>query len=274
MRSLIFILSVGSCIFFGSLGAFAQVVATVDGETITLSELNAQYQQALKTPLAANIRPTKKQILQDLIRYKLGLKLAKKQGIENDKAFKEKVRQELYKAFLERNLAKKVEAIKVTKNDMKAYNEKRPQIRTSHILIRIPIDATPSQMEEIKKRVSSIYKKVIGSKRPFSELAKIYSEDEITKPFGGDIGYQSSITIHPSYYRAALKLKKGQISKPVRSRFGFHIIYKHDTRSYELANKEYLRIAVFEEKRKNVFDRFFKKELNKVSVSINENLIK
>jgi len=140
---------------------------------------------------------------------------------------------------------------------MREYYKDNPEVRTSHILIEVAPGATKQQRETAKKRAEEIYAEVKKSKRPFEELVKLYTDDSLTKDFGGDIGFQSRVTLVPTYYDAAIGMKKDQIKGLIESRYGFHIIKLTDRRSYSSANKRQIRAAVFDQKRKKLFDQYF-----------------
>ena len=69
-------------------------------------------------------------------------------------------------------------------------------------------------------------------------------------------------------------MKKNEIAGPVRTLYGYHIVKLTDTRAYQNANKKQLRAAVFDQKRKIIFDRYFKKLKSKYKVSKNTSLVK
>ena len=132
--------------------------------------------------------------------------------------------QALYRGLLEKELGKKVQESQVSESEMKAWYSKNPQIRVSTILIEVKPGATAAQREEAKKRASEILSEVKSSKRTFEELVRLYSDDSMTKNLGGDVGWQSRITLNPAYYEAALKLKLGEVTPQlVEVPFGFHI---------------------------------------------------
>ena len=211
-------------LLFWSPPVWAKIVAKVGQMNITLKEFQSEYQRAKKATSHLSVAPTPEQFLEDMIRFKVGLQEAKKQKIQRLPQVKLKMQQELYKALLEVKLAKKVEGIKVKKSEVSEFYKRFPNIRTSHILIRFPLNATPAQISEARTRAKSIYSKIIKSKRPFYELVQLYSDDELTKPVGGDLGFQSVINLHPNYYKTAKNLKPGQTGGPLRTRYGFHII--------------------------------------------------
>lgn len=248
----------------------ANVVAQVGATKITLKEFNKKYKEIKRT----SINPPKPEVfLEDLIRFEVGVQEAKKKKLEKDPVVIERFKQELYKAYVEKSIGKKVEGIKVTTAEMRRFYKKNPELRTSHILIEFKPNATPQQISEAKKRAEEIYAEVKKSKRPFAELAKIYSDDNFSKANGGDIEYQTRITVAPTYYDAAVKMKVGQIKGLVRTLYGFHIIKLTGVKSYDNANKRRIRMAVFDQKRARIFNRFFNKLKSKYKIKKNTKLL-
>lgn len=259
-----------------SISAFAQkgsdVVATVGSKKITLDEFNKKYKEV--TSQVITNMPSRKLFLEDLVRYEIGLQEAKKRNLERDPIVQDRLNQELYKGLLEKELGQKVQESKVTEQEMKAYYAKNPQVRVSDILIEVKPGATPQQREEAKKRATEILGEVLKSKRPFEELVRLYSDDLTTKNLGGDIGWQSRLTLVPSYYDYTQRLKINEITPSlVETPFGFHIFKLTGKRSYEEATKREIRMAVFDEKRKALFDEFFTKLKKQYPVNVNSSLV-
>ncbi len=249
-----------------------KIVATVGTKKITLDEFNKKYSDVSKQ-VVTNM-PSKKIFLEDLIRYEIGIQEAKKKNIEKDPIFIDRMNQEIYKILLEKELGQKVQESQVTEAEMKAFYAKNPQIRISDILIEVKNGATAQQKEEAKKRALEILADVLKSKRPFEELARLYSDDLTTKNLGGDIGWQSRITLIPTYYEAALKMKMNQITDSlVETPFGFHIFKLTGRRTYEEATKREIRMAVFDEKRKIIFDQYFNGLKKKYTVDANPEIL-
>lgn len=250
------------CFQGSSITAFAapspesEVVAIVGNKKITLEEFNKKYDMVRSRAFNP---PTKAQLLEDLVRYEVGLQEAAKRNLEKDPMIQERIKEEIYKGFLEMELAAKVEKITVSDKEMEAYYKKNPEIRLSYILIDLKPGATPEQRAEAKKRAVEIYDEVKKSKRPFEELVKLYTDDSLTKPTGGDAGWQSRVTIPPSVYDAINDMKVGEIRGVIEVPFGFQIIKVTGRHSFENSNKKALRTAVFDEKRKDVFNEFFDK---------------
>lgn len=243
------------------------VVATIGEQNVTLDEFNKRYDEVRKQTLNA---PTRDAFLEDLIRYKIGLQEAAKRNIKEDPVIAERINQEVYKGLIEKELGKLVEAIKISEDDLKAYYSKNPEIRSSHILIEVKPTANVAEHAAGKKRAEEIFNNVKGSKKSFDELVNLYSDDTATKQAGGDIGWQTRLTLVPAYYNAAEKLKIGQVSGLVESEFGFHIIKATGKNTYDKSNKRQLRVAVFEEKRKAIFDKYFEKLKSSYKVKVNK----
>lgn len=247
-----------------------EAVAVVGTKKITVEEFNRKFNDVRN--MAVN-PPTKAQFLEDLVRYELGVQEAERRNLEKDPVVQDRMKQELYKALLEKELAERVNKIAVNEKEMEAYYKKNPEIRTSHILIELKPGATPEQRAEARKRATEIYEEVKKSKRPFEELVRLYSDDPLTKQTGGDVGYQSRITLVPSYYDAILAMKVGEIRGLIDTPFGFHIVKVTGRRSFDNANKRQLRAAVFDEKRKDIFNDYFDKLKKSYKIQTNPSLI-
>jgi len=263
-----------SLLFFG-LSAQAQkveeVLATVGAKKITLQDFNAKYSEVrAKAPINT---PTKKELLEDLIRYEVGAQEAEKKNLEKDPTVQERLRQELYKAYLEKELGQKVQSIQVSDKEMQDWYKGNPEVRLSHILIELKPGATAEQRAEALKRANEILDEVKKSKRSFEDLVKIYTDDPLTKTMGGDAGWQSRVTIMQNMYEAALNGKVGEIKGLVETQFGFHIIKITGRRSFENANKRQIRLAVYDLKRKQAFDQLFDKLKKQYTIKTNTSLI-
>ncbi len=247
------------------------IVAVIGNKSITLKEFNRRFDEIKNQSINP---PTKEQFLEDTIRYEMGVQEAEKKDVSKDPMVQERFRQELYKGLLEKELSAKIEKIKVTEDEMKAWYKENPEIRTRHILVELKPGASKEQRAEARKRAEEIYQEVKSSKRPFEELVRIYSDDPLTKQTGGDVGWQSRLTLVPAYYTAILKTKVGSISNLVETQFGFHIIKVEDFRSYESANSRQIRMAVFDQKRKSIFDEYFLNLKKSYAIKANAGLLK
>lgn len=254
---------------------FAQendVVATVGSKKITLQEFNKKYNEVKAQAFYAV--PDKKTFLEDLIRYEVGLQEAEKKKLEKDPIVQDRFKQELYKVLIEKELGQKVQGIQVTEKEQQEYYKQNPEIRSSHILIQYKTESTPAQIAEAKKRAVEIYEEVRKSQRPFEDLVRLYSDDPLSKQAGGDVGWQSRVTVVPTYYSAILGMKVGEIKGLIETQYGFHIIKVTGRRSYDNADKKQIKAAVFDEKRRVIFNKYFEDLKKQYSIKSNPNLLK
>lgn len=249
----------------------AEAVVTVGTKKVTLEEFNRKYNELKAQTINP---PTKAQFLEDIVRYEVGLQEALRRKLDKDPIVVDRMNQEMYKGLLEKDIGQTVQKIQVSDAEMKNWYKTNPEIRLSDILIEFKPGATPEQVAEAKKRATEIYDEVRKSKRPFEELVKLYSDDPLTKQAGGDVGWQSRVTLLPSYYEAASRMKVGEIKGLIETPLGFHIIKLTGRRSFEESNKRQVRTAVFDEKRKVVFDEYFEKLKKQFPIKVNSSLVK
>jgi peptidyl-prolyl cis-trans isomerase C/peptidyl-prolyl cis-trans isomerase D len=250
--------------------AESEVVATIGAKKITLEDFNKKYDQVRSRAFNP---PTKAQFLEDLVRFEVGLQEASKRNLEKEPIVQDRIKEELYKALVETELSARVDKITVSEKEMEAYYKKNPEIRLSYILVDLKPGATAEQRAEARKRAGEIYDEVKKSKRPFEELVKLYTDDVLTKPTGGDAGWQSRVTIPPSVYDAIVDMKVGEIRGVIPVPFGFQIIKLTGRHSFENSNKKALRTAVFDEKRKDLFNELFEKLKKSYTIKTNPKLI-
>ena len=100
--------------------------------------------------------------------------------------------------------------------------EQKKKVKARHILVRVPEGAPASQEAEAKAKAEALAERV--KKEPFAEVAKQASEDSATKDKGGDLGSFGPGLMAKPFEDAAFALKPGEISAPVRTRFGWHVI--------------------------------------------------
>ncbi|WP_035588378.1 peptidylprolyl isomerase [Hippea jasoniae] len=145
--------------------------------------------------------------------------------------------------------------VKVTDNDTLAFYNNHPdyfmvplRIKVAHILIAKKDNESDSKL---KAKAEKIYNMIISKKITFSEAAKKYSDDTYSKNVGGELGYVTKNMVVDKFWENIVKLKKGEISKPFKTRFGYHIakveyIQKPFKRAYKDVKKqieEYIKQA-------------------------------
>jgi peptidyl-prolyl cis-trans isomerase D len=131
-------------------------------------------------------------------------------------------------------------------------------VEARHILIRLPADAAAEAVEKARVKIQEI-QKMAREGKDFAELARQHSEDEGTQSQGGALGAFPREAMVQPFADAAFALQAGQISEPVRTRFGLHLIKVEKvnegrTRSFEEAQAEIRSLLMRERTRTLAYD--------------------
>jgi len=217
----------GSLLVASSLFA-GDVLAVVNGTKITKTEINnlLKPQHITYDKLPAQI---KKQVLDKVITEALLIQKAENSGVTKTKEYQEalsKVKKQLaLKVFLDQ----KAKSITVSDAEAKAFYDKNkeklfkqlPAVKARHILVK-----TKAEAEKIINELKKVPQSKLDS--TFAELAKKYSTGPSGK-MGGELGWFTKGRMIPAFSKVAFSLEKGTFSKtPVKTRFGWHVIYVQD----------------------------------------------
>ena len=102
------------------------------------------------------------------------------------------------------------------------------EVKASHIMKMVPADS----LDAVKHaQIDSIAKIVTGEN--FAEVAKAESEDRGSSVRGGELGWFGKGMMVKEFEDAAFSLKSGEISAPIRTQYGWHIVYKEDERGIQ-----------------------------------------
>lgn len=110
-----------------------------------------------------------------------------------------------------------------------AYHRMGQDIRAYHILLRVEPDADPADTLRAYKKLLGIKKK-IKTENDFRRYARMYSEDPSAKDNEGDLGYFNVFRMVYPFETAAYETDITEISDPVRTSFGYHLVYVRDKR--------------------------------------------
>jgi peptidyl-prolyl cis-trans isomerase C len=158
----------------------------------------------------------------------------------------EKIREDI-RAYLKQQAWVKEQikdAPKATDADAEEFYAKNPdqfkkpeQVRASHILLSVAADASEEVIKEKQKAATEIAARVKGGEA-FDKLATELSEDPSAKQNAGDLNFFTKEQMVPEFSTAAFGMKKGEISEPVKSQFGFHVIQVTDRKDAETMTLE------------------------------------
>lgn len=195
-----------------------KVLATVNGKQITEMDVNALLQSVISQGNKNfDSEQGRKQILDELINQELFYLDALDNDFDKEEAFKREL--ELNKANILKQYAlrKLLTSVKIEDDEVVSYyNEnkesfKNPEsVQASHILVKEEDEAN-KVLEEIKNGLS------------FEEAASKYSTCP-SKARGGDLGFFAKGQMVPEFESAAFGMEKGEMSQPVKTQFGYHII--------------------------------------------------
>ena len=134
--------------------------------------------------------------------------------------------------------------------------------RARHILIQVASDAPADKVAAAKKKAEDLLAR-IRKGASFAELAKKYSQDPGSAKAGGDLGFFGRGVMDKAFEKAAFALKVGEVSEPVRSTFGFHIIKLEAIRGGKRKPFKEVRSQVERDlKRQKAEDKFYSKAEN------------
>ena len=128
--------------------------------------------------------------------------------------------------------AKILENVKITPTEVRAYFDKIPKDSLSYYESEVEISqiilqpkAAPEVEEYVSKQLYDFKRQIEAGTKRFDQLAKLYSEDPGSKESGGEYNMnRNDKNVDPAFLSAAFKLKEGQISPVIKSKFGLHII--------------------------------------------------
>ncbi|NSL51995.1 peptidylprolyl isomerase [Calidifontibacillus erzurumensis] len=182
-------------------------------------------------------------------------------GIQDDEALKETVRIQLVQ---DKALASYFDIPEA--EIKKKYEEMKPEIKASHILIKD------------EKLAKEVLQKVKNGE-DFAKLAKEYSEDPGSAANGGDLGFFGTGVMTKPFEEAAYKLNVGEISDLVKTEFGYHIIKLTDKKEllpYEEMKEEIKRQLADEKAAEDptVVQEKIKEELKAANVKVKDEDLK
>jgi peptidyl-prolyl cis-trans isomerase C len=287
----IFLALVGVSFLFGLYGnAFASekedILAQVGSNKLTLEEFESQIQSLppqLQMALLRNPR-LKEQFLDRWVDITLIAQEARDKKLDQDPEIQAKIEDIMNAILAQEFLHREIEGkVKMTDDEIENYYKghkdefTNPEsVKARHILLKVPEGADEKAWKEAGSKAKDIKKKLKDGE-DFAELAKKYSDDPGSKNKGGDLGFFTRGRMVPEFESAAFSLKPGELSDPVKTEFGYHIIEVKEKRAASTKTLQevqaQIRQTLQREKQQQLQDELIKKLKAKYPVKINKDLL-
>jgi peptidyl-prolyl cis-trans isomerase SurA len=201
-----------------------EVLLTIDNEQITAQEFLAIYNKN-NVEIESAQKKSMEEYLELFINFKLKVHEAQRQGLDTTSAFQSELNgyvQQLGQPYLVDNQF--TEAL-----IQEAYDRLQYEVNASHILVKLPENPSPKDTLAAYNKAMKIYEQA-KTDSDFTSLAVRNSDDPSVKQNGGDLGYFSAFRMVYPFESAAFNTPVGSVSKPVKTSFGYHILYVKDKR--------------------------------------------
>ena len=241
----------------------SEVLARVNGQEITKEDFNAflrQIQPGQPVTYEMLDPKMKKEVLDGIIETELLAQAAQKAGLEKDPRFQRMLELAKKKLLINAYARKKFEGTVVSDSEAKEFYEKHPEkftaperVRARHILLK-----DEKKAREVIEQLKGLKGEEL--KKKFIELAKSESTGP-TGPKGGDLGYFTKDQMVLPFAKAAFSLNKGEITtEPVKTQFGWHVIYLEDKKPSQTVPFEAAKEKILAQLRQERFVEKMKQE--------------
>jgi len=205
-------------------GAPDPIVAVVNGRQIVMSDLKLADAE-IGADLGSLPAPTRRRVLVEyLIETQLMAEAAEQASLGQGAGFEQRLQYWRRKALRDsyfdarvRTLVTEAEARRSFEAQVGSNGRGQVEVKASHILV------------DSEAKAKEVFE-LIGHGSDFAEMAQRYSIDPGSRTTGGSLGYFIRGQMVPQFEEAAFKLDKGEVSLPVRTQYGWHIIKVEDKR--------------------------------------------
>lgn len=209
------------------------ILMTVGNESVTKSEFVKAYQK--NSSLSDATEKDLREYLELYKDYRIKVQEAKKLKLDTAQVF-----QKEWESYKNQYAQQYLIDTEVSDNLLEeTYSRAKYHVRASHILLRVPVDASPKDTLAAYHKILKIRQEIIDG-LDFNEAAVKYSEDESARDFvnpqtrrmqrgnKGELGYFSVLEMIYPFETAAYTTPVGTVSMPVRTQFGYHLVYVQD----------------------------------------------
>lgn len=197
----------------------------IDSKPVTVGEFVYLYKKNHQGRAEEFTKEKIEEYLDLFINFKLKVNEAEVRRLDHDPEFVKELNS--YKEELKKPFIAEVDLLK--KLVEQTYDRLSEEVKASHILINVGPETSPSDTLKAFNKSLEIRRKIINGD-DFEKLAREFSEDPSVKMNGGSLGYFSALQMVYPFEEAAFNLAVGEVSPPVRTQFGYHLIKSEDRR--------------------------------------------
>ena len=198
------------------------VVLRIDNKPVYKQDFIRIYK---KNEGAVEEKEPVKDYLDKFINYKLKVLEAQNMGLDSQPSFQKEFnnyRDQLAEPYSFKNNLKE----SLLRQD---FQNSQYDVRAKHILIKLPPNASPEDTAKTYNKLAEARKRIKNGES-FEKIAREMSEDPAVKRNGGDLGYFNLFRFPYPFEKAVYSLKEGQLSQPIQTNYGYHLIYLVDKR--------------------------------------------
>lgn len=215
-----------SVVALGTWGQTAKdIILTVEDEQVTREDFESIFRKNNRDSVIT--KDALDDYMELFINFKLKVREAKELGLDTASSFKKELagyRKQLARPYL-------IDTELLDELIQEAYQRKQEEIRASHILIKVGPNDPPSDTLRAYERIMRLRERIMNG-TDFSMVArsKDGSEDPSAKDNAGDLGFFTAFQMVYPFEEAAYNLEIGEVSMPVRTRYGYHLVKVTDRR--------------------------------------------
>lgn len=232
LKSLFSALLLGCAMMAQAQSANDPTIMTINGQPISRSEFEYSYNKNNSEGVID--KKSVEEYVDLFINYKLKVQAAIDAKMDTMPAYKREFlnyRDQQIRPTIINDADVEAEAYKIYKETQERIDGAGGMRQVSHILIMVPPKATAEEMTADSARADSIYSAIMKGS-DFNEMARRYSDDKASAAKGGQLNWITKGQTVPTFENAAYSMRPGEISRPVKSPFGWHIIRMDGQRNF------------------------------------------
>lgn len=211
-------------------------IAKVNGVEIRQSDLAIAEEDLGQNPPALTPDAKRDYLVQYLSDIILVAKAGEEKKLADSNEFQRRLQHTRNKLLAEQMLQAETKAAVTEAAMRKVYEEAtkgmsdEQEVRARHILIRVADPNDEKTSKEAEEKIKGLIER-INKGEDFAKLANEFTEDPSGKQNGGDLDYFTKDQMVPEFSTVAFQLDKGQISGPIKTQFGWHVLKVEDKRN-------------------------------------------